>query len=224
VLEAQGDLYQIAEYYSLHKRGISHLRSRLDRLFHGGGRVVTDSPAHLLLSQLRAPVIYTTNWDHWIEEAFTNTHVAVHVVRGIMDLADVRGDVAQLVKFHGDLEGPEADFVFTETSYLSRLAFESPLDYKLLSDILGKTVLFIGYSFTDINLRFIWQKMRSMIRLLPEDFRAGYPRSYIVAARPNPLQQKLFEHRYIDVIELPSLDPSAGVVQLLQDLVAAATP
>jgi hypothetical protein len=45
--------------------------------------------------------------------------------------------------------------VLTETDFLNRLSFDSPLDIKLHADALGRTVLFIGYSMTDPNIRLL---------------------------------------------------------------------
>ena len=40
----------------------------------------------------------------------------------------------------------DSSIVLTESSYFERLEFNSPLDIKLRSDMLGKTILYIGYS------------------------------------------------------------------------------
>ena len=55
----------------------------------------------------------------------------------------MKDGVTRILKLHGDLDN-ENSLVLTETSYFERLPFESPVDIKLRSDTLGKSILFIG--------------------------------------------------------------------------------
>jgi SIR2-like domain len=103
------------------------------------------------------------------------------------DIAKTREGVSQIVKFHGDFDDDDS-LVITETDYFNRLAFDSALDIKFRSDALGRTVLFIGYSMTDMNIRLllhnIWRTWR----------RSGYqedrPRSFVFMARSDPLHRR----------------------------------
>ena len=53
-----------------------------------------------------------------------------------------------MVKFHGDFNTPD-QMVLSESQYMDRMRLENPMDFKLRADILGRAVLFIGYSFRD---------------------------------------------------------------------------
>jgi len=87
-------------------------------------------------------------------------------------------DCAAAVKLslHGDFDD-DSSLVLTESSYFERLSFESPLDIKLRYDSIGKSLLFIGYSLSDINIRYLLYKLQ---RLWAEsDYSGVRPVSYI---------------------------------------------
>ncbi len=50
----------------------------------------------------------------------------------------------------------DASIVLGESSYFRRLDLESPLDIKLRADLPGRTVMFIGYSLADVNIRYLF--------------------------------------------------------------------
>ncbi len=73
--------------------------------------------------------------------------------------------VCQVVKFHGDLEvGNEDTVVLTERQYFDRMRLEAAPDQCLRADLLGNVFLFIGYSFSDANIRDIWHRMERLRR------------------------------------------------------------
>jgi SIR2-like domain len=90
------------------------------------------------------------------------------------------------VKYHGDFDD-EASLVLTETDFLDRLSFDSPLDIKFRSDALGRTILFIGYSMSDPNIRLLLHRIWGTWR------KSGYendrPQSFIFMPRQNPVQE-----------------------------------
>lgn len=97
-------------------------------------------------------------------------------------------DRTEVVKYHGDLRH-EQTLVLTESQYYTRLEFESPMDLKFRSDLLGRSVLFMGYSFRDINIRVIWFRLMQMMQDVPMKDR---PPSYIVRLRANPVLDALY--------------------------------
>ena len=85
--------------------------------------------------------------------------VACHAVTNLDDIVAAPVDTStQVVKLHGTFDD-DGSLVLTETSYFDRLEFESPIDIKMRADILGKTLLFIGYSLSDINIRYMLYKL-----------------------------------------------------------------
>jgi hypothetical protein len=157
-----------------------------------------ESTAHIELINLNARQIYTTNYDEIIEQTFRALGHPYSLVALPKHIAVAQPDKTQIVKYHGDLRFDHS-LVLTESSYYSRLEFESPMDLKFRSDLLGQSVLFIGYSFRDINIRIIWFKLMEMMRDVPENDR---PSSYIVRFERNEVLEDLYRAVGIKTIYL----------------------
>ncbi|GAB3074114.1 hypothetical protein GCM10027053_44740 [Intrasporangium mesophilum] len=182
-----GDFLQIAEYLYLKcDRRIGPIRHQLERSL-GVHRNPLLSGPHIELVNLGSSQIYTTNYDDLIESTYRQLGVPVTPVVLPKDVALAATDKTQVVKYHGDL-AHEHTLVLTESAYYKRLDFESPMDLKFRSDILGKSVLFMGYSFRDVNIRIIWFKLMQMMRDIPESDRRP---SYILRIDPNPALDEL---------------------------------
>ena len=183
------DYLQIAEYYFLKcSKHIGPIGFTITEAFTKEYKPL-ESGAHIELVNMGAPKIYTTNYDRVIEDTFKLLGMNYESIVLSKDLATTDNSKTQIVKFHGDLRYPET-LILTESSSFSRLNFESPIDIKFRSDILGRSVLFIGYSFRDINIRIIWFKLMEMMRDMPEKDR---PKSYIVRFNSNPVLETLYE-------------------------------
>jgi len=184
-----GDYLQIAEYlYLRHDRQIGPIRHQIETSFASTAADPIHSGAHVELVNLDAGQIYTTNYDDMIERLFRALGKSVTPVVLPKDVALADPDRTQVVKYHGDLKH-EKTLVLTESAYYKRLDFESPMDLKFRSDLLGKSVLFMGYSFRDVNIRIIWFKLMEMMRDVPEADRRP---SYIVRFESNPALEALY--------------------------------
>ncbi|MFS0635519.1 SIR2 family protein [Mesobacillus foraminis] len=96
------------------------------------------------------PIIYTTNFDRWLEHAYDYYKKEYVKITNVAEIARTRNDKTQIIKFHGDFDD-DSSLMLTESNYFNRLDFETSLDIKLRSDSLEKSILFIGYSLSDIN-------------------------------------------------------------------------
>ena len=124
----------------------------MDHHWNVSDKVIKSSKIYEAIANLDFPLIYTTNYDHCLETALNCWGKKYKKIVDVDDLVNLDSDTTQIVKFHGDTISDES-IVLTESSYFKRLDFESPLDIKLRSDMLGKSILFIGYSLSDINIR-----------------------------------------------------------------------
>jgi hypothetical protein len=107
------------------------------------------------------------------------------------DLALPQDGALEIVKFHGDFDDDNS-LVLTESSYLERLNFESPLDLTLRADVLRHPILFVGYSLADINVRYLFHKLAIIWR--DAGLPSARPTSYIFMARPNPIEERIFDN------------------------------
>jgi hypothetical protein len=125
--------------------------------------------------------------------------------------------LVEIVKFHGDFDNPD-QMVLSESHYMNRMRLESPMDFKLRSDILGRAVLFIGYSFRDPNVDYIFHLVNQLFNQLPDS--GSGKRAYIVLPDPSEFERILFHNRNIEVIPVSSQDISANVADVLKQMAA----
>lgn len=207
-----GDNYALAEYYRIKNGSIGPLRSWMDVNWHASHIKVESSKVHELIAKADFPLIYTTNYDQWLERAFDYYNKPFTKIASVADLTKIRANRPQIVKFHGDFDDDKS-IVLDETSYFKRLEFETPLDIKLRSDVLGKSVLFIGYGLADINLRFLFYKLS---KLWKENHNGdAQPRSYIFSPRPNPVQEAILDQWGISMISSHIEEPGKALEEFL---------
>jgi hypothetical protein len=187
----------VAEYYKLEKSSIGPLRSWMDRKWSVDDAVLKASEVHKLLVELDFPFIYTTNYDRNIERAFELWDKPFSKVTSMLDVANASAELPHIVKFHGDFDDDES-LVLTESDYFERLNFESPLDIKFRSDILGRGVLFVGYSLADLNLRLLLYRLQKMWK--SSGYAGRRPPSYIFLLRPDPVQERVLDSRGVRAI------------------------
>jgi len=211
------DHHTIAEYYRIKQGSIGSLRSWMDRNWKVSEDKVRESKMHALIVSLDFPIIYTTNYDRNIEAAFAAHDRDYVKVANARDIAKTREGVTQIVKFHGDFDDDDS-LVITETDYFNRLAFDSPLDIKFRSDALGKTVLFVGYSMTDLNIRLLLHKLWRTWQM--SGFANDRPKSFVVMARPDPMQKAILGEWGITALSGETDDPEEALTGFLEKLKA----
>ncbi|WP_198521126.1 SIR2 family NAD-dependent protein deacylase [Pseudoalteromonas spongiae] len=207
-----GDHLALAEYYRLRMGSIGPLRSWMDRNWHSPDIKISDSKVHENIANAEFPIIYTTNYDRWIESALDYYNKPYTKISSVADLTKVKPNSTQIVKFHGDFDDDKS-IVLDETSYFERLGFETPLDIKLRSDVLGKSVLFIGYSLADVNIRFLFYKLSLLWKT--HHLGEAQPKSYVFTPRPNPVQEKILEQWGIEMISSEIDDPGKALEAFL---------
>ena len=161
-IERETDLVAVAQYYLNDNRGNRHQLNQLliDRMPIGA----TPTGNHRILARLPITTYWTTNYDHLIEDSLRNAGKIADVKHVVAHLATTkpRRD-AVVYKMHGDIDHPH-ETVLTkddyEKYYLDRGAFVNALS----GDLVSKTFLFLGFSFTDPNLDYILSRVRVTFR------------------------------------------------------------
>lgn len=207
--DASEDFLRVAEYLYLRAgSNIGPLRLSISHALSVDGSLCSSAP-HVELINLGAPQVYTTNFDDAIEATYRELKQPMEVVALPRDVAVADPQQTQIVKYHGDLRYDDT-LVLTESQYWHRLDLESPMDLKFRSDLLGRSVLFMGYSFSDINIRVIWFKLMRMMEDVPESDRKP---SYIVRFEKNPVLEAL----YRDVGLTPIILDPEGEAETAED-------
>ncbi|QSQ19691.1 SIR2 family protein [Pyxidicoccus parkwayensis] len=217
-----GSAEQLAEFFAVaHPNNFERLVYGMARKFNSeeAAQLRKDSPTHKALASLdRFHTIYTTNFDWHIECALKEAGRKVAVLASFVDFQDEKeAGACDVIKFHGTLEMRNT-IVLTESSFFERMALEDAADQRLRADLLSHSFLFIGYSFSDLNIRYIWYRMhqlrqrsqaRSRVPLKPR-------KCYFATHGAGLVQPMLLEQWNIDVIQLDPEDKTASVAELLK--------
>lgn len=216
LIRPDADYLQLAEYYRLEKGGIGKLKSWMDRSWDVKPTILLDSAVHNQIIDLNFPLIYTTNYDRNIERAFALRDKPYSKIVSVFDVAEASPTDTHIVKFHGDFDN-EDSLVLTESDYFERLDFESPMDIKFRADILGRSVLFVGYSLSDLNLRVLLYRMDKL--WASSNFASKRPESFIFLLRPDPVQEAVLKSRGVRAIVYQGDNPDLALQELFAELI-----
>ncbi|PZO78305.1 MAG: hypothetical protein DI629_12360, partial [Mesorhizobium amorphae] len=118
------------------------------------------TPNHKLLAQLPIGTWWTTNYDKLIETALTEVGKVVDVKSAVPQLATTRPRRdATIFKMHGDVDRPD-EAVATRDDFERYSTDRGAFVTALAGDLVSKTFLFIGFSFTDPNLEQVLSRVR----------------------------------------------------------------
>lgn len=216
-----GNHLTLAEFYTLSKGSIGELRSWMDINLHNSDITIEESKVYKYIVDLNFPIIYTTNYDRWIERSYAFYKKPFVKIKNVADISSIKEGETQIIKFHGDFDDDDS-IVLTESSYFQRLDFESPLDIKLRSDTLGKSILFIGYSLSDINIRYLLYKLQKIWESTPHMDRR--PKSYLFLLRPNPIQEKVLAKRGIKTLVSEHENQDESLEKFLEKILSDIKP
>ncbi len=209
---------QILEYYRIKKLGnLAPLKNWLVTRLSAPDDALKDSAIHAALSRMtNCDTFYTTNFDNFLERGLTLNGRACKPVVGEADMHR-QPDVCHVVKFHGDLDHPD-EMVISETHYENRLRLAHVLDHRFRADILGNALLFIGYSFRDPNVSYLFTLFAQDLGVLPGS--DSGTRAYITAADPSDMECQLFRNRNMEVIPIRTTAMSEDIASLLDQLIS----
>lgn len=211
----RGTDLQILEYFKCKNSGqTAKLTNWLNKLMLPPDSSLLESKIHKKLAELdKCNIYYTTNYDNFIERSFELLDRKPTVVAVEAQMGSNHG--CEIVKFHGDLDHPD-QIVLTELQYEERLSLSTAMDYKLLADLLGRVVVFIGYSFRDPNISYLFGLFTKQITT-KTGARTG-TRAYIAIPNPSDFEIKLFEARKIEVIPIDRFTQTDDISDLLSDM------
>lgn len=216
LLRVRGTELQILEYFKIKRNNqFSELRNWLAREMYPPDSALIESPIHNSLKGLnKCKIFYTTNFDDFLERAFgllDRPSIAV-ALEAHMAEALKTSTSTEIVKFHGDLNNPDF-MVLSESDYEQRLNLSEVMDYRLQSDMLGRAVLFIGYSFRDWNVSYLFRILNDQLSIARSN--PVGPRGYITVPDPSDFEVELFKARNIHVIPIRGEHLTADTAALL---------
>ncbi len=217
LLRVRGTDLQILEYFHIQRHSFGALNNWLNKEMSPPDDALRSA---VILQELvalqRCRLFYTTNFDDFIERAFglfkrpfRRIALEAHMVR------DLDPATAEIIKFHGDLEYPDK-MVLSESQYQRRLTLQSDMDHRLRSDMLGRTLLFLGYSFRDWNVSYLFRLINEQFRNQPGSLPGR--RGFITVADPSNFEVSLFMERNIEVISIDGRDQEGEIAALLKSM------
>ncbi|EKS35396.1 SIR2 family NAD-dependent protein deacylase [Afipia clevelandensis] len=216
LLRHRGSDLQILEYFKIKNHTIAPLTNWLSQQFaNATDDEILASPIHAALVELEnCSIYYTTNYDDFIERALKKRGRICQIVTAEHTMSHDRA-VVEIVKFHGDFNNP-TEMVVTESHYMDRMRLESPMDFKLRGDLLGRAVLFIGYSFRDPNVNYIFHIIQRILSHLPDS--ASGRRAYIILPDPSEFERQLFQERNIEVVPVSSGNIAKNAANIIREM------
>ena len=215
LIRARGTDLQILEYFKLKFSGHTRLTNWLLKSMNPPDEAIRNSPIHSELAQMRScSIVYTTNFDDFIERSF-ELHRRPHQAVAIEEHMRTTAGTTEVVKFHGDWNHPDR-MVLTESDYERRMAFSEPMDLRLWSDLLNRSVLFLGYSFRDPNVSYLFRQVKERFERLPNT--SSGRRAYIIVQDPSQFERRLFQERNIEVIPIDGKGRTEAVADILNEI------
>jgi hypothetical protein len=155
-VDREHDLISLAQYHVNEKRGKAGIIRRILEEFSHHAQTTEN---HKLLAQLPVTTYWTTNYDKVIETSLNEALKIVDVKYSKDQLQWIKPKRDAVVyKMHGDVDHP-SDAILTKHQYEAYYKTHEGFITLLGSDLISKTFLFIGFSFTDPNLNYVLSRL-----------------------------------------------------------------
>lgn len=213
-IDTEPDLVAIAQY---HLNASSNDRSRLNqKIASEFSKRTTPTTAQLALAQLPLGTVWTSNYDGLLELAFGRKgSVDVKIADASLAVSDPNA-VTTIYKMHGDLHDPSTVIV-SRDDYERYASTHRNFQTALRAHLTSKTFLFVGFSFSDPNLAYIFSELRVSLGNNPRTHFAIIRR----ASPPDVTRQQLWIQdlkRY--GVQVLLIDEYSEILPLLQELLA----
>lgn len=217
-VDKENDLVALAQFHVNKTASRNRLNQALIDEFTKDAALTSN---HRLLASLPIETVWTTNYDDLLEQAYAEISKRVDVKRRKEDMAvTLPHRSVTIYKMHGCKTSPD-DAVLTKQDYEDfdqenkRRAFS----LKLQGDLLERTFLFVGFSFTDPNIDYILSRIRL---LLGENQRTHYCIIKLPKTRKSSREAVRLKHRIDDLkrycIQPIIIDDYSEITDILQQL------
>lgn len=188
------DYLKIPQYY-YNQRGKNEYFKKIMEIFD-----VPLSPniIHDYILKLKPRHIITTNYDNLIEQAIEKHFMFYDTVNEDIDLA-YSSNGRMLIKMHGDLA--RKNIVLKEDDYLNYSTNFKLIESYVKSIFINNTVLFVGYSLQDYDLKLI---MKNLQGILGEHFQ----KAYLIDSTNNPklsVEKEYFKNLGVNLIDVSDI-------------------
>lgn len=160
-IEKEHDLIELAQFHKNTKRNRNKLNQKIIDEF---SKKTEENELTNILFQLPIDSIWTTNYDQIIEKEFIKLNKVLEIKIDERNLSTnlVNRD-ATLYKLHGDITDVN-NAIITRDDYELFNDTRGLFINKLIGEMISRSFLFIGYSFSDPNIRAILSKIRHQLK------------------------------------------------------------
>lgn len=157
-IDKENDLVSLAQYHvNQHNNNRADLNQAILDNF---SKKTKQTENHKILSRLPINTYWTTNYDTLIEDSLKSAGKIPDVKHSIKQIpSTIKGRDAVIYKMHGDVNHA-ADAILCKDDYERYHRNQSPFITALSGDLVSKTFLFLGFSFSDPNLDYILSRLR----------------------------------------------------------------
>lgn len=158
---------------------------------------VIPNDIHKAILDLNPCHIITTNYDNLIEQEIENEFKQFDIIREDKDMPNMSYPNS-LIKMHGDYD--THNIVLTESDYYNYGKNFPLIRSFVLSLFASKLVVFVGFSFADLNLKMILNDLRSVLH-------DSMQRVYLISdTKPSQIVNSYYENKGINVVYLEEED------------------
>ncbi|SEP08800.1 SIR2-like domain-containing protein [Mucilaginibacter gossypiicola] len=156
-VDRETDLISLAQFHVNERGGRGGLNQKIIEEFKEKAEL---SDNHKILARLPVHTYWTTNYDSLIEDALiaANKRVDIKYQSSQLPYSMLKQD-AIVFKMHGDANHPN-EATLTKDDYEQYYKKNEPFITSLSADLISKTFLFVGFSFTDPNLDYILSRVK----------------------------------------------------------------
>lgn len=184
------DSLKIAQLYK-ELRGEKEYLEKIKEILKFGK--VSPNEIHKAIFELNPCHIVTTNYDDLLEQSALAFNQQYYVVRKDDDIPCNRGE-KMIIKMHGDFG--VGNIVLTENDYFDYSRQFPLIRSFVLSLFASKLVLFVGFSFNDINLKYI---LRNVSNILKDKMQKSY---LLVDYTPDSLIDEYYKKKGVCLVNL----------------------
>ena len=159
-IEREHDLIAVAQFEENRKGNRDSLNEAIIRNFSHNATLTQNLR---LLARLPLDTVWTTNYDKLLEQAFAEANKKCDVKYTVPQLA-IRKPYTEVTifKMHGDVDHAH-EAILTKDDYECYEAEHGAFTIQLLADLVSKRFLFMGFSFTDPNIDYTFNRLRRLL-------------------------------------------------------------
>lgn len=146
--------FNFAEVAEMYVQSRGNRGGFVQEIFEQLNEGILESENHHILANLPLSIIWTTNFDTLIEDTFKLKSKKCYVIKNDsgFSITDVKADVT-LIKMHGDIHSHPQNIIITRDDYETYQKKLPVMTAAFQTTLSEKSILFIGFSFSDPNLQ-----------------------------------------------------------------------